>query len=87
MTENRTSISQANSDAEVGEFWDSHDLGDSWDLTHPVAVRVDLKAEKSYFSVARDLANQIEHLAHAQGVSSGTLVNLWLQEKVHQTGS
>jgi len=85
MSKNRTSISQASSYAEIGEFWDTHDLADSWDLTQPVEVEVDLKAEKSYYSVARDLASQIEHIAHLQGVSSGTLVNLWLQEKVQQT--
>ena len=87
MSKNRTAISQASSDAEIGDFWDIHDLADSWDLTHPVEAEIELKAEKSYYSVARDLASQIEHIAHAQGVSSGTLVNLWLQEKVRQAES
>jgi hypothetical protein len=87
MGNNKSSLSQASSYEEIGEFWDSHDATDFWDQTHPVEMEFDLKAEESYYPVARDLAHEIETIAHSQGVSSATLINLWLQEKVHQAGS
>lgn len=82
MPKGRTEISDAASYREAGEFWDSHDLGDFWDRTGPVDVTVELEAERFYYSVERDLATRITEIAHSQGVSPETLVNLWLQEKI-----
>lgn len=42
MKENKTSISGAQSYEEIGEFWDSHDLGDYWDQTQPVEFEVEI---------------------------------------------
>ncbi len=42
MTESKSSISKASSPAEIGEFWDQHDLADYWDQTHEVEMEVDL---------------------------------------------
>ena len=86
MENNRSSLSQASSYEEIGDFWDSHDLTGYWEQTHPVEMEFDLQSERSYYSIARDLAHQIESIAHSQGVSSATLINLWLQEKVQQSG-
>ena len=30
--------------AEIGEYWDEHDLGEIWDETEPVEFAVDLPA-------------------------------------------
>ena len=87
MGKNKSSLSQVSSYEEIGEFWDTHDLTDFWDQIHPVEMEFDLKSERSYYSVARDLASQIENIAHTQGISSATLINLWLQEKVRQAGT
>jgi hypothetical protein len=84
MSKNRTPISKAGSYIEMGEFWDSHDLSEVWEKTRPAEVEVELQSERLLYSVAKDLAKEIEHIAHSQGVSSGTLVNLWLQEKIQQ---
>jgi hypothetical protein len=43
MSENKTSISKASSYAEIGEFWDTHDLSDFWEQTKPVEFDVDLQ--------------------------------------------
>lgn len=71
---------------EAGEFWDSHDLDEVWDRTKPVEIEVDLQSEKFFFSVESELANRIQAVARSRGVSSETLVNLWLQEKVAAAG-
>lgn len=72
--------------AEIGEYWDDHDLGEIWDETEPVEIAVDLRSERHYYSIERSLSERVHQIAEARGVSSETLVNLWLQEKVGQSG-
>ena len=67
---------------EAAEFWDTHSLADYEDLQKDVEFEVDLKSEKNYFAVEKDLSEKIDRLAKSRGVSPETLVNLWLKEKV-----
>ncbi len=66
---------------EAAEFWDSHSLADYEDVLEDVTdAKIDLV--RSRFRVDRELARKIGKLAQKRGISSETLVNLWLQEKV-----
>jgi len=38
----KTSISDASSYREIGEFWDEHDLSEYWDQTHEVQMEINL---------------------------------------------
>jgi hypothetical protein len=87
MSKDRATISKATSYAEAGDFWDDHDLGEVWDRTKPVEMEVDLQSERFLFPVESELAHRIEKLARSRGVSSETLVNLWLQEKIVAAGT
>jgi len=65
----------------AADFWDTHSLADYEDLTEEVTdVKIDLV--RRHFRVDRELARKIGKLARERGISSETLVNLWLQEKV-----
>jgi hypothetical protein len=48
-----SSISNARSPEEIGEYWDSHSLADHWDQTHEVVfeIRDRLKLAKRAASV------------------------------------
>lgn len=81
MSEGKSSISKASSYEEMGEFWDEHDLGDFWEQTEAVEFEVDIKSSVIYFRVESTLAEQLRELAAQRGVSSETLLNLWLQEQ------
>lgn len=74
---NRSSISQAQSLEEMGEFWDTHDFtefdNDAPDVAFTVASSIAIEA---------DLLSAVEQQARLRGVSVETLVNLWLQEKL-----
>jgi hypothetical protein len=48
----------------------------------PVEVEIDLSSSKVYCPVAKDLLRQVRQQAQQQGVSTETLINLWLQEKL-----
>jgi hypothetical protein len=61
MTESKSSISKASSPAEIGEFWDDHDLVDYWAQTHEVEVDVDLKSPATTSLADKPLA-EVESL-------------------------
>jgi len=82
MEENRSSISNANTYTEIGEFWDTHDLGDYWGQTEPVDFKVDLKSEVTYYRLDAELSAKVGEVARQRGISPETLVNLWVQEKL-----
>lgn len=84
MAKNKSSISKARSYREIGEFWDTHDLGDYWDQTHPVEFEVDLRSETTYYPVDSSLSTKVRELARQRGVSAETLLNLWVQEKLQE---
>lgn len=50
------------------------------------AVRavVNIRSEKVYCPVARELASGLRQEARRQGITTEALVNLWLKEKVTQ---
>jgi hypothetical protein len=82
MSENKSSISQAQSYQEIGEFWDTHNVTDYWDATEPVEFEVDIQSEVRYYALESTLAHKVNEIAWQRGVSVETLVNLWVQDKV-----
>ena len=84
MKQSRSSISRARSYAEIGEFWDEHDLSDFWKKTKKVKFDVVLEPEATYYPVEKNLSEKIQLVARKQGVSSDTLVNLWLEQKIKE---
>jgi len=68
----------------AAEFWDTHSLTDYRDEFREVKdVKIDLGPRR--LRLEDELAQQINKLAHRRGVSSETLVNLWLQQKLTET--
>ena len=82
MAENKTPISNASSYAEIGEYWDSHDLAEHWEQTREAEFQVSLESSVVYFAVEKTLAEKLRSAAKHHGVSPDTLLNVWLQEHV-----
>jgi hypothetical protein len=87
MKKSKSSISKARSYAEIGEFWDEHDLTNYWDKTRKVKFDVVLEPEATYYPVSKDLSEKIQSEARKQGVSSDALINLWLEQKINERRS
>ena len=80
MAENKlSSISKADSDEKMGEFWDKHDFtefdSDAPDAEFDVACTVPVRQE---------LLSEIEKQAAKRGIKVDDLVNLWLQQKLDE---
>lgn len=83
MSENR--IPDFQSYQEMAEFWDEHSLADYWDQTEPADFEVSPKARRHYLvQVDRDLLTRTQDLARVRGVSTESLVNLLLAQRLDQ---
>ncbi len=87
MSKSKSSLSKARSYTEIGEFWDTHDLADYWDQTKPTEFEVDIRSEVTYYAVDSVLSAEVRNLAEQRGVSPETLLNLWVQEKLRESGT
>ncbi|MEW6210196.1 MAG: CopG family antitoxin [Acidobacteriota bacterium] len=67
---------------EAAEFWDSHDMSDYWDLTREARFDVDIQRRVFLTALEPELAKKLTDCARRQGVSTETLINVWLSEKL-----
>ena len=84
MRKGRSTISKAKSYKEIGDFWDSHDLSDYWKQTKKAEFELDIQSEVTYYSLDKKLAEKVQSVAQRRGVSTDTLINLWVQEKLQE---
>ncbi|TAJ97844.1 hypothetical protein EPO44_12175 [bacterium] len=84
MRRNRSSISKASSYKDIGDFWDTHDLSRVWSRTKKVEFDVRIESEVTYYPVEKNLSDKVQSLARKRGVSSDTLINLWIQQKLQE---
>jgi hypothetical protein len=63
-------------------FWDTHSSADYEDVMEALEVEIDLSSSKMYCAISKSLLSQVRTQARRQGVSTETLINLWLQEKL-----
>ena len=84
MNKNKSSISKAKSYEEISKFWDTHDLTEYWDQTKPVDFEIDIRSEVTYYALDITLSTKVRETAKQRGISSETLLNLWVQEKLQK---
>ena len=82
MKKGRSAISGAESAKKIGEFWDSHDLGDYWSKTDEAKFDVELEDDIVYYSLEKALSDGIQVIAKQRGESAGSLLNRWVKEKI-----
>ena len=68
---------------EIVEFWDTHSVTDYDDAWEEVSLDIDIQEETFAVALVPELAEVIGRAAKARGVTTETLVNLWLAEKVN----
>jgi len=68
----------------AGDFWDTHDLSDYWDQTSEAQFEVNLERRVILVPLEQNVAHQLASVARRQGLSTETLVNVWLNERLQQ---
>ena len=70
---------------ELAAFWDTHDVADYAEYLTAVPIEVSSQLTHEYKITLSDTLNKtIREAQKQEGVSIGTLINLWVQEKLQQ---
>ena len=78
-------IPELSSYDDVADFWDTHSLADYWTETEPADFELDPQARNRYLvAVDPELLQRVRRLAQARGLSTESLVNLLLEQRIHQ---
>lgn len=82
----KTSISNASSYEEIGEFWDKNSLDTFWLDTEEATFQVNFKPNDrlTYYGINENLSEQISSIAKEKGISAKELLNSWIEEKLAQ---
>ena len=67
---------------EIIEFWDTHSTADYEDEMEEVSFEIDLREEVFTVALVPELVDLMERQAKIRGVTTETLVNLWLAERL-----
>ncbi|MFZ5910139.1 MAG: CopG family antitoxin [Chloroflexota bacterium] len=79
------SIPEMDSYEEIAEFWDTHSLADYWDQTEPAMFEISPELHRRYLvAVEPDLLNRLRQAAFARGVSTESLINLLLEQRLRE---
>lgn len=83
MSENnddrRSSISNARSPEEIGEYWDNHSLADHWEQTREVEFEI---RAPHRITLEPEVYERLQEQAESSGVPLATLANLWLKDRL-----
>lgn len=72
---------------EVSEFWDTHSLADFWDETEEVEFQIAPDARRRYLvAIDPTILQRVQRLARGRGLSTESLVNLFLEQHLHELG-
>ena len=77
-----SSISQADTIEQIADFWDTHSLADYADRVKEVEMTFDPAARRPVIGVDPELLEELRQIAKTRHISTQTLINLWLQQKV-----
>jgi hypothetical protein len=70
---------------EIAEFWDAHSLADYWDQTEPAEFEMSDQIYRRYLiRLDRDLLSRVQQVARVRGVSTESLVNLLIEQRLRE---
>ena len=85
MSDDKKSIPDMASYEEIADFWDTHSVADYWDETEPAEFELDSNARRRYLvALDRDLLARARRLALERGLSTESMVNLLLEQRLNQ---
>jgi len=67
----------------MAAFWETHDLAEYWDQTEPAEFEIAPQARRQFLvAVDRNLLLRIQQIARVRGVTTESLVNLLLEQRL-----
>lgn len=84
-SKDRSKIPSFHTTEQVQEFWNTHSVTQFEGKLREVPVNVRLKSVQHQVGIEPSLIARLRRIARARGLSTESLVNLWLHEKVSAT--
>ena len=81
----KSRIPEFKSYAEEAEFWDTHDITEFEDETHPVEVHfIKPSSESVQVLFDPDINRKLEMFAKAAGINKSVLIRNWVMERLQE---
>ncbi len=78
-------IPEMKSYEQIADFWDNHSLADYWDQTESAEFEIDPRARRRYLvAIDPHILSRVQRLARQRGLNTESLVNLFLEQHLHQ---
>lgn len=72
---------------ELVNFFDTHDMGRYWEQMPEVEFEPGtIKSRKHLVAIDEEIVPQLDRIAKSKKISSESLINKWLREKVSKAG-
>jgi hypothetical protein len=86
MEKNRTkALPRSKSVKELVDFFETHDMGDYWEQMPQAHFDVNIKKRKHLVALEEDIVDKLTEIAKSKKVSSESLINTWLKDKIRRT--
>jgi len=69
---------------ELVDFFETHDMGDFWEQMPKAHFDVNIRKRKHLVALEEDIVDKLVEIAKSKKVSSESLVNTWLKDKIRR---
>ena len=69
---------------ELVDFFETHDMGDYWEKMPQAHFDVNIKKRKHLVALEEDVVDKLTEIAKSKKVSSESLINTWLKDKIRR---
>jgi len=77
-------LPEFNSTDELVDFFETHDMGDYWEQMPEADFEIKIKRRKHLIALDEDVIAKVTQIAKAKKISSESLINTWLKEKLQK---
>jgi len=81
----KDALSEGGAHAELVKLFETHDMGDLWDQMPEADFDIEIRRRKHLVALDDDLAGKVAKIARSRHVSSESLVNSLLREKLAES--
>jgi hypothetical protein len=67
------------------DFFETHDMGDYWEKMPKAHFDVNIRKRKHLVALEEDIVDKLTEIAKSKKVSSESLINTWLKDKIRRT--
>ncbi len=80
----RKTLPRSKSVRELVDFFETHDMGDYWEQMPEAHFDVNIRKRTHLVALEEDIVDKLTEIARTRKISSESLINIWLKEKIRR---